>query len=87
MWSGGRLHVRPVVHRAVAIEVLDTLGVPHRLDLVDPTGSLGETPFRAGKRADLDWVVKHAAPWIKRRLTGRSSGDGISPKRPTLEPI
>jgi lysophospholipase L1-like esterase len=87
MWSEDRLHLGPLGHRAVAIEVLDTLGVPHTLDLSDPTGSLGDTPFRAGKRADLDWVLHHAAPWVKRRLTGRSSGDGVSAKRPTLEPI
>jgi lysophospholipase L1-like esterase len=87
MWSEDRLHLGPLGHRAVAIEVLDTLGVPHDLDLSDPTGSLGGTPLRAGKRADLDWVVRHAAPWIKRRVTGRSSGDGVTAKRPTLEPI
>jgi lysophospholipase L1-like esterase len=90
MWSEDRLHLGPPGHRAVAIEVLDTLGVAHGLDLSDlsdPTGALGETPFRAGKRADLDWAVHHAAPWIKRRLTGRSSGDGVTAKRPTLEPI
>jgi lysophospholipase L1-like esterase len=87
MWSEDRLHLGPLGHRAIAIEVLDTLGVPHDLDLSDPTGSLGETPFRAGRRADLEWAVRHAAPWIKRRLTGRSSGDGIQPKRPALEPI
>jgi lysophospholipase L1-like esterase len=87
MWCEDRLHLGPLGHRAVAIEVLDTLGVPHELDLSDPTGSLGETPFRAGRRADLDWAVRHAMPWIKRRLTGRSSGDGVTAKRPTLEPI
>jgi lysophospholipase L1-like esterase len=87
MWSEDRLHLGPLGHRAVAIEVLDTLGVPHPLDLSDPTGSLGDTPFRAGRRADLEWAVRHAAPWVRRRLTGRSSGDGVHPKRPTLEPI
>ena len=87
MWSEDRLHLGPLGHRAVAIDVLDTLGVPHGLDLSDPTGSLGDTPFRAGKRADLEWALRHAAPWIRRRLTGRSSGDGVTAKRPTLEPI
>jgi lysophospholipase L1-like esterase len=87
MWSEDRLHLGPLGHRAVAIEVLDTLGISHPLDLSDPTGSLGETPFQAGRRADLEWVVRHAAPWIKRRITGRSSGDGVTAKRPTLEPI
>jgi lysophospholipase L1-like esterase len=87
MWSEDRLHLGPLGHRAVAIEVLDTLGVIHALDLSDPTGSLGDTPFRAGTRADLEWAVRHAAPWIRRRLTGRSSGDGVTAKRPALEPI
>jgi lysophospholipase L1-like esterase len=89
MWSEDRLHLGPLGHQAVAIEVLDTLGLPHQLgiDYSDPTGSLGETPFRAGKRADLDWVLRHAAPWVKRRITGKSSGDGVTAKRPTLEPI
>jgi lysophospholipase L1-like esterase len=87
MWSEDRLHLGPLGHRAVAIEVLDTLGVEHDLDLSDPTGSLGETPFRGGRRADLDWVVHHAVPWVRRRITGKSSGDGVTAKRPTLEPI
>jgi lysophospholipase L1-like esterase len=87
MWAEDRLHLGPLGHRAVAIEVLDTLGVRHHLELPDPTGSLGDTPFRAGTRADLEWLLRHAAPWVRRRLTGRSSGDGVTPKRPTLEPI
>jgi lysophospholipase L1-like esterase len=89
MWSEDRLHLGPLGHRAVAIEVLDTLGIAHDLDLdvSDPTGALGETPFRTGRRADLEWALRHAAPWIKRRLTGRSSGDGVTAKRPRLEPI
>ena len=87
MWSEDRLHLGPLGHRAVAIGVLDTLGITHALDLSDPTGSLGETPFRAGRRADLDWVVRHAVPWVRRRITGKSSGDGVTAKRPDLTPI
>ena len=33
------------------------------------------------------WTKEFLAPWIHRRVTGRSSGDGLSPKRPRLEPI
>jgi hypothetical protein len=29
----------------------------------------------------------HAAPWVGRRIRGRSSGDGIPPKRPQLLPF
>jgi lysophospholipase L1-like esterase len=87
VWSEDRLHLGPVGHQAVAIEVLDSLGVPHDLVPVDPTAILGHAPFRPGRRADLSWVVTHAVPWVHRRLTGRSSGDGVEPKRPVLGPI
>ena len=33
------------------------------------------------------WTRDHLGPWLHRRLTGRSSGDGVSPKRPALAPI
>jgi lysophospholipase L1-like esterase len=87
VWSEDRLHLGPVGHQAVAIEVLDSLGVPHDLVPVDPTATLGHAPFRPGRRADLSWVFTHAVPWVHRRLTGRSSGDGVEPKRPVLGPI
>ena len=38
-------------------------------------------------RADAEWTRDHLGPWVHRRLTGRSSGDGIAPKRPALAPI
>jgi lysophospholipase L1-like esterase len=87
LWSEDRLHLGPLGHRAVAAEVLTTLGVPHALDAEDTTGAIGHSPFRAGRRADVDWLVRHAVPWVRRRVTGRSSGDGVEPKRPTLQPI
>jgi hypothetical protein len=49
-------------------------------DLV-PTG------FRDSARANAEWFRQHAAPWVHRRLTGRSSGDGLDPKRPVLGPV
>jgi lysophospholipase L1-like esterase len=88
VWAEDRLHLGPVGHRAVAMEVLDTLGVPHDLPPLDPDADPdGGTVLDAGRKADLAWVVTHAAPWVKRRLTGRSSGDGVLPKRPELAPI
>jgi hypothetical protein len=30
---------------------------------------------------------RHLAPWVLRRVRGRSSGDGIEPKRPELTPV
>jgi hypothetical protein len=36
---------------------------------------------------DARWARVHAAPWLTRRIRGRSSGDGILPKRPQLLPL
>jgi lysophospholipase L1-like esterase len=85
-WDADRMHMGPAGHQRMAIEVLDTLGVPHTLEplpLVD-----APAPTRAEQRREnLTWVREMAIPWVHRRLTGRSSGDGLDPKRPTLAPI
>jgi hypothetical protein len=36
---------------------------------------------------DTRWAVEYAMPWVRRRLTGRSSGDDLPPKRPELMPL
>jgi lysophospholipase L1-like esterase len=38
----------------------------------------------AARRADAGWVREYAAPWLRRRVTGASSGDGLLAKRPDL---
>ena len=85
-WDTDRMHLGPAGHQRMAIAVLDTLGVPHRLEALPPT----EHPVltrREIRAQNLDWVRTHAGPWVHRRLTGRSSGDGVTPKRPTLLPV
>lgn len=86
LWDVDRMHMSSAGHQRMAIEVLDTLGVPHSLHPIP----LPEHPVltRAEeRRAAYDWAREFALPWVKRRLTGTSSGDGVSPKRPTLSPI
>jgi lysophospholipase L1-like esterase len=86
LWDVDRMHMSSAGHQRMAIAVLDTLGVPH--DLGVP--SLGERPVlsRAERRAaNLAWTTAHVAPWVKRRLTGTSSGDGLSPRRPVPTPL
>jgi len=39
------------------------------------------------RQQDTRWAVEYAVPWIRRRLTGRSSGDDVPPKRPELLPL
>ncbi len=86
LWGTDRLHLAPAGHQLMAIQVLDLLQVPHTLEPL-PLPTLVTLGRREQARADLEWVRTFAAPWVHRRLTGRSSGDGISAKRPTLEPI
>ena len=41
----------------------------------------------AARREDARWARQYAAPWVRRRLGGTSSGDGLPPKRPDLLPV
>jgi hypothetical protein len=81
-----RLHLNAVGHQAIAIAALDALGVPHTLEPLPPV-DLPVLSVREQRAADLAWARTHLAPWVKRRVTGRSSGDGVEPKRPVLMPI
>lgn len=81
-----RLHLNAVGHQAIAIAALDALGVRHDLAPLDPVPAPLLSP-REQRAQDLAWARSHLAPWVQRRVTGRSSGDGVQPKRPTLQPI
>jgi lysophospholipase L1-like esterase len=85
-WDPDRIHLSPLGHHRAAMHVLDTLGIPHD----DEPLVLPEARVLNGKDrllAQLEWTRTFAGPWVYRRLTGRSLGDGISPKRPVLAPI
>jgi len=87
MWSVDRLHLSALGHQRVAAHVLTALGVgcDEEWLLVPPRPE--PTPWLAARAADVRWAGRYLAPWVKRRLTGRSSGDFISAKRPTLAPV
>jgi lysophospholipase L1-like esterase len=73
-WSADRLHMNSRGHHRVAARVLDALGFapPHEW------WSLPELPLAAlGRR---EYYRDHLGPWVRRRLTGTSSGDGREPK-------
>jgi lysophospholipase L1-like esterase len=87
MWAEDRLHMSPAGHRRVAAHVLTALNVGVDEDWLIVPPRPAPTPWLAARSADLRWVQHHFTPWFKRRLTGRSSGDLITPKRPELAPI
>lgn len=85
-WGADRLHMNAAGHQRMAIRVLDRIGVTHDLAALAPVEH-PELSRREERRANLAWARTHAVPWVHRRLTGRSSGDGITPKRPGLAPL
>ena len=86
LWDPDRMHMSSAGHQRMAIEVLDTLGIDHDLQPV----ALGPRPVltKSERRAaNVDWAKSHAGPWVRRRLTGVSSGDNLAPRRPDLAAI
>ncbi len=86
LWDVDRIHMSTLGHRHLAVAVLDVLGVPHD-ERLDPLATEPPRTRAEQRRADLAWARTHATPWVQRRLTGRSSGDGISPRYPQLVPF
>jgi hypothetical protein len=86
-WSEDRLHLNPVGHQRVAMAVLEALGSPDRRPWWEPLPPVRPLSPVAKVGRDVAWAGKHLAPWIGRRVTGRSSGDGVTAKRPDLLPV
>jgi lysophospholipase L1-like esterase len=84
-WSEDLLHLGPAGHARVAANVLRALDVP-----VPPewgVDEVAEAEAGAPARRTAGYYREYVLPWLGRRFTGRSSGDGRLPKRPTLEPV
>ncbi|GIG55085.1 SGNH/GDSL hydrolase family protein [Demequina activiva] len=76
-WSADRLHLGPLGHARVAARVLTALGVE------TPLPQAGDVPAsRAGALSEARYYARYVLPWLARRVTRRSSGDGRSAKRP-----
>lgn len=89
-WSVDRLHFNSEGHRIVAARIAEMLG--HSVGgpevwqrpWPDPPVVL---PKAIRRRENLRWTRKYLVPWLRRRAMGRSSGDGLLPKRPYLAPL
>ncbi|MGV9316282.1 SGNH/GDSL hydrolase family protein [Streptomyces sp. NPDC003691] len=86
LWDPDRLHLTAEGHRRVAEAVWQTLGLPAGADWRTPLPDPDAVGWSSRRAADLRFARRHLAPWIGRRLTGRSSGDGRPAKRPELLP-
>ncbi|WP_101523255.1 SGNH/GDSL hydrolase family protein [Nocardioides houyundeii] len=81
-----RMHLNAAGHQYMAMQVLDALGVEHPLVPI-PVQPMTVLPRREQLRENARWTREFLGPWVHRRITGRSSGDGLTPKHPTLERI
>jgi len=81
-WSPDRLHLNSAGHARVAGLVLHALG-HGPLPLPAPQAPpVVRTLAGTGR-----YYREHVAPWVKRRLTGTSSGDGRLAKHPEWYPV
>lgn len=76
-WAVDRLHMNTRGHHRVAARVLEALG----LDVPAGWWSLPDTMQE--RLAGAAYYRTHVGPWVRRRLTGTSSGDGRTAKFPT----
>ncbi len=87
-WAADRLHLNATGHRQVAGRVLDAIGVQRPADWTEPGTAIGATARQQRTaRNELDFYWEYVGPWVRRRLTGTSSGDHRPPKRPLLAPL
>ncbi|MFJ2619442.1 SGNH/GDSL hydrolase family protein [Glutamicibacter sp. NPDC087344] len=88
-WAVDRLHMNSAGHTLMASKVLDVLG-NHGItagnwasDIQLPILATVPVDARGEKfRQDLRWAKEYLGPWVKRRLTGTSSGDSLNAKYP-----
>jgi lysophospholipase L1-like esterase len=88
LWSDDRLHANAAGHARIADALAHAIGLPGALDTWHhPLPPPGPRAALARLADELRWGGRHLAPWVWRALRGRSSGDGIRPKRPALRPV
>jgi lysophospholipase L1-like esterase len=88
VWAADRIHGNPAGHARIAAALAHLLGLPGATaDALTATLPSDDRRRRDLVVEDLAWVAKYVAPWAWRRLRGRTTGDGITAKRPHLAPV
>ena len=88
-WCEDRLHLAPDGHRRVALHACEVAAMPAGADWREPLPAdpAGTTRWLSARQKDVQWARAYAAPWLKRRVRGTSSGGGMAAKRPDLLPL
>lgn len=88
MWAPDRIHLTTAGHERVAQAALVALGLtPDDPAWDDPLTPLPPVARADRWRSDARWAREYAYPWLRRRLTRRSSGDAVAAKRPRPVPV
>ena len=80
-WDDDRLHLSPAGHELAAHAALEALGIGDE-SWRTPRPPSAVPGYAARATGHVRWSAQHFGPWMVRRLQGKSSGDGITPKRP-----
>lgn len=83
MWAEDRVHLTSAGHRILASRAATSLGVAYFEVGVRETGA----PAPAPQLTTVDWMRRHALPWVGRRIRNVSLGDGRDAKLPSLIPV
>ncbi|WP_166355484.1 SGNH/GDSL hydrolase family protein [Phytoactinopolyspora limicola] len=83
-WHHDRLHLNATGHRRVAGHVLNALGASCPELWMSPLEASAPPP---GLRDNVAYYGQYVLPWIRRRLTRRSSGDGRVAKYAQWRPV
>jgi lysophospholipase L1-like esterase len=81
MWDTDRLHMSKAGHKYLASQVLDHLGVPHKISLKEWEPPARVT-LRDWARRQRRWVNDWVLPLFGRKLRGITLGDNLSPRWP-----
>ena len=84
MWDADRLHMSKAGHKYLAGQVLDQLGVPHKIRPKDWEPATPPT-LREWARNQRRWVNDWVLPLFGRKLRGVTLGDALTPRWP--EPV
>lgn len=88
MWASDRIHLSTEGHRRVTQAALVALQQPvSDAGWQDPLAPAPTIARREQLTETAQWAREYAGPWVQRRLTGRSSGDGRPAKIGELTPF
>jgi lysophospholipase L1-like esterase len=87
-WAIDRVHASTKGHILFAAAAAEAINLPDsNHDWAEARPNPTQPSFPASAYWQLRWAQDSFVPWVWRRLRGRSSADGRTPKRPRLEPF